>query len=45
MFEIKRAKRLSQALVHFVAARASLFTHHRMTGLPMRATNRHFKTI
>ena len=28
MYEITRAKHLSQALVHFVTARASLFTDH-----------------
>ena len=28
MYEIKRAKRLSQASIHFVTARASLFTYH-----------------
>ena len=37
MYEIKRAKRLSQAFVHFVTARASLFTDHKMSGLPIRA--------
>ena len=45
ILEIKRAKRLSQALVHLVTARAHLFTDHRMSGLPMRAKYRHFKTI
>ena len=30
MYEIKRAKRLSQALVHFVTVRASLFTDNKM---------------
>ena len=34
MSEIKRAKRLSHALVHFVTPRASLFTDHWMSGLP-----------
>ena len=34
---IKRAKCLSQALVHFVTARASLCTGHGMSGLSMRA--------
>ena len=42
--DIKRAKRLSQALVHLVTARASLFTDHRMSGLPMRAKYKHFLT-
>ena len=37
MYEIKRANRLSQAFVHFVTARASLFTDHRISGLPIRA--------
>ena len=32
MYAIKRAKRLSQALVHFVIARASLFSDHRTSG-------------
>ena len=36
MWEIKRAKRLSRALAHFVA-HASLFTDHRMSSLPIRA--------
>ena len=44
MFEIKRAKRLSQAWVHFVTALASLLTDHRMSGLPIRARYKHFKT-
>ena len=35
-------KRLSQALVHFVTARASLFTDHEMSGLAIRATKNHF---
>ena len=29
--EIKRAKRLSQAFVHFVTARASMFTDHKIS--------------
>ena len=45
MYEIKRAKRLSQALVHFVTARASLFPDQTMSGLPNRAKIKHFKTI
>ena len=45
MYEIKRAKRLSHAFVHFVTARASLFTDHLMSGLPLRAKNRHCRTI
>ena len=35
--EINRFRRLSQALVHFVIDRASLFTDHRISGLPIRA--------
>ena len=42
--EIQRAKRLSQKLF-FVIARASLFTDHRMSGLPMRAKCRLFSKI
>ena len=34
MYEINRAKRLSQDLVHFVTARASLFTDHKISDLP-----------
>ena len=45
MWEMKRAKRLSLALVHFVIARASLLTDHRISGLPMRAKHKHFRTI
>ena len=37
MYAIKRAKRLSQAFVHYVTARASLFTDHTISGLPIRA--------
>ena len=43
--QIKRAKRMSQALVHYVIARASLITDHKISSLPMRAENRHFRTI
>ena len=32
MYEIERARRLSQALVHFVTARANLFTDHARQG-------------
>ena len=35
----------SQALVHFVIDRASLFTDHRISGLPIRAKYKHFRTI
>ena len=40
-----RFRRLSQALVHFAIDRASLFTDHRISGLPIRAKYKHFKTI
>ena len=43
--EISLAHRLSQALVHFATAPASLFTDHRMSGLPIRARYKHLKTI
>ena len=36
---------LSQALVHFVIDRASLFTDHRRSGLPIRAKYKYFTTI
>ena len=45
MSEITRAKRLSHALVHFVMARASLFTDHTISHLPIPAKYRHFRTI
>ena len=45
MNEIYRAKRLTQALVHLVIARASLSTDHRLSGLPMRAKYKHCRTI
>ena len=45
MYEINRFKRLSHALVHFVIDRASLFTDHRISGLPIRAKYKHFRTI
>ena len=45
MKEIKRHYRLSQASVHLVTDRASLFTAQRMSGLPIRARHKHFKTI
>ena len=44
-WEIKRAMRLSQDFVHFVTARASLFTDHKISSLPIRAKYRHFRTI
>ena len=37
MYEIKRAERRSQAPVHLVTDRASLFTDQRMSGVPLRA--------
>ena len=43
IYEIKRAKRLSQAFVHFVTARASLF--HKISGLPIRDKYRQFRTF
>ena len=39
--EIKRAGRLSHAFVHFVIDRASLFTNHRISSLPIRAKSQH----
>ena len=45
--ECKRSnvlKSSSHALVHSVTARASLFTNHEMSGLPIRAKCRHFRT-
>ena len=44
MYEINRFRRLSQALVHFVIDRASLFTD-RISGRPIRAKYKHFRTI
>ena len=45
MKEIKRAKRLSQPLVHVVTARANLITDHGISGPPMRAKYKHVRTI
>ena len=45
MYKIKRAKRLSQDFVHFVIARTSLFTDHKISGLPIRTKYTHFRTI
>ena len=45
MYEINRFRRLSQALVHFVMDRASLFTDHRISSRPIRAKYQHFRTI
>ena len=44
MNEIIRAQRRSHALVHWVTARASLFTDLKMLGLSMRAKYKHFRT-
>ena len=44
MWEINRAKRLSQAPFIFVTARANLYTDQRMPSLSIRATWKHFKT-
>ena len=45
MYEINLADRLSQAPVNLVTERASLFTDQRMSGLPIHAKHKHFKTI
>ena len=45
MYEIKRAERLSNALVHLVIARASLFTDNKISGPQMRAKFRHFRKM
>ena len=45
MQEIKRDNSLSQALVHFVIDRASLFTAHSISGRPIRAECKNFRTI
>ena len=45
MKEIIRDKCLSQALVHFVIDRASLFTDHTISGRPIRAKYKHSRTI
>ena len=37
--------RVSQACVHLVTARASLFTDQRMSGRPIRAMYKHLNTI
>ena len=44
IYEINRFRRLSQALVHFVMDRASLFTDHKITGRPILVKYKHFKT-
>ena len=43
--KINRFKRLSQALAHFVMNLASLVTDHRISGRPIRAKYKHFRTI
>ena len=45
MYEIKRAERLSQARVNFVTSSASLVTDQRMSGLPILAKYKYFKTL
>ena len=45
MSEIKRAEQLSPALVDFEMARASLFTEHKKSGLPIRVKYKHFRII
>ena len=44
-YEINRFRRLSQALVHFVMDRTSLFTDHKISGRPILAKYTHFRTI
>ena len=41
----KRFKSLSQGFVHLATARASIFTDHKMSGLPIRARYTHLRTI
>ena len=45
MFQIKRTKRLSQAPVHFVSARAGLLTDQKMSGLPILTEYTQFNII
>ena len=45
IFEINRVRRLSQALVHFVIDRASLFTDHKISGRPILANYKQIRTI
>ena len=45
IYEINRFRRLSKALVHFVIDRASLFTDHRISGPPILAKYKRFRTI
>ena len=44
-YEIRRAKRLSHALVRFVTERANLFISNKISSLTIRAKYRHFRTI
>ena len=44
MCEINLAQRPSRAWVHFATALARFFTDHKMSGLPIRAKYKHFKT-
>ena len=45
MKSINRFRCLLHALVHFVIDRASLFTDHRISGLPIRAKYKHCRTF
>ena len=45
IYEINRFRRLSHALVRFVMARASWFTDHKISGRPILAKYKHFRTI
>ena len=45
IYEINRFRRLSQALIYFVMDRASLFTDHKISGRPILAKYKHFRTI
>ena len=45
MHEVKRANRLSHALVHLVIDRASLVTDPKISGLQIRAKYRHFRSL
>ena len=45
IYEINRFRGLSQALVHFVLDRSSLFTDHRISSRPKRAKFQHFRDL
>ena len=45
MYEMNLANRLSRACVDLLTDRESLFTDHKMSGLPVRARFKHLKTI